>query len=139
MKVVVDTNQLLSSISTKSSSHWLYQAIFSGKFTLCVTTDILAEYDEIIEWGFGRRDVADTVLEALINSPNVELVNVSFYWWLITADPDDNKFSDCAIAGGVDYLVTEDKHFNVLATVEFPRINVIGLEEFYEILKSQSS
>ena len=78
MRVVIDTNQLLSSISPKSSSHWLYQAIFAGRFTLCVTTDILEEYEEIIQWGFRRRDVADNVLEALINSPFVEQINVSY-------------------------------------------------------------
>lgn len=134
MKVVIDTNQFLSAISPKSTAHWLYQAIFSGQFTLCVTTDILEEYDEIIEWGFRRRDVADAVLEALINSPFVEKTNVSFFWWLITVDPDDNKFVDCAIAAGADYLVTEDRHFDVLAEVEFPPINVVGLDEFRRIL-----
>ncbi len=134
MRVVIDTNQLLSSISPKSASHWLYKAIFSNQFTLCVTTDILEEYDEIIEWGFRRRDIADNVLEALINSPFVEKINVSFFWWFITVDPDDNKFSDCAIAAGADYLVTEDHHFDVLSGIDFPKVNVIGLDEFYKIL-----
>ncbi|CAN5336817.1 hypothetical protein BH09BAC4_BH09BAC4_34010 [soil metagenome] len=91
MRVVIDTNQLLSSISPKSTSHWLFQAIFSGRFTLCVTTDILEEYDEIIEWGFRRRDVADNVLEALINSPYIDQISVSFFWWFITVDPDDRS------------------------------------------------
>ncbi|GAB4042462.1 putative toxin-antitoxin system toxin component, PIN family [Spirosoma litoris] len=134
MRVVIDTNLLLSCISPKSASHWLYQAIFSGQFTLCVTTDILDEYDEIIECGFRRRDVVDNVLEALINSPFVEQINVSFFWWLITIDPDDNKFSDCAIAAGADYLVTEDRHFDVLADIDFPKINVTGLEKFRQLL-----
>ena len=134
MRVVIDTNQLLSSISPKSTSHWLYQAIFSGRFTLCVTTDILEEYDEIIEWGFSRSDVADAVLEALINSSYVEQISVSFFWWFITVDPDDNKFSDCAIAAGADYLITEDRHFDVLREIGFPRVNVVSLEEFRQIL-----
>jgi putative PIN family toxin of toxin-antitoxin system len=134
VRVVIDTNQLLSSISPKSGSHWLYQAIFAGQFTLCVTTDILEEYEEIIQWGFRRRDVADNVLEALINSPFVEQINVSFFWWFITIDPDDNKFSDCAIAASADYLITEDRHFDVLAEVDFPKVNVVSLEEFHHIL-----
>jgi predicted nucleic acid-binding protein len=41
MRVVIDTNLLLASISPKSSSNWLYKAIFSGQFTLCVTTDMI--------------------------------------------------------------------------------------------------
>ncbi|WP_420148020.1 putative toxin-antitoxin system toxin component, PIN family [Spirosoma sp.] len=136
MKVVIDTNQLLSSISPKSTSHWLYQAIFSGQFTLCVTTEILEEYEEIINWGFRRRDLTDSILEALVNSPFIEQVNVSFFWWFITVDPDDNKFSDCAIAAGADYLVTEDRHFDVLADIDFPKVNVISLAEFRRILTS---
>ncbi len=139
MKVVIDTNLFLSAISPKSTSHWLYQAIFSGQFTLCVTTDILEEYDEIIEWGFRQRDVADAVLEALINSSFVERTNVSFFWWLLTVDPDDNKFVDCAIAAGADYLVPEDRHFDVLAKIEFPQINIIGLNEFRRIVTSDIS
>lgn len=136
MKVVTDTNQLLSSISPKSQSHWLFKALFTGRFTLCVTTDILEEYDEIIEWGFRRRDIADNVLEALINSPFVDRINVSFFWWLMVTDPDDNKFTDCAIAAGANYQVTEDRHFDVLAKVDFPKINVVGLDEFRLILDS---
>lgn len=30
---------------------------------------------------------------------------------IITADPDDNKFSDCAITAAADYVITEDAHF----------------------------
>jgi predicted nucleic acid-binding protein len=49
-------------------------------------------------------------------------------------DPDDNKFSDCAIAAGANYLVTEDKHFDVLKEIGFPQINVVSLDEFRHIL-----
>jgi predicted nucleic acid-binding protein len=53
---------------------------------------------------------------------------------LITADADDNKFSDCAFAGNVHFLVTDDKHFNQLRSIPFPAINVISLEEFKKLL-----
>ncbi len=52
---------------------------------------------------------------------------------MIQSDPDDNKFVDCAVAGNVDFLVTNDKHYNILKTIGFPPINVISLEEFEEI------
>jgi len=138
MRVVIDTNLILRSVSSKSSLHWLYQAMFSGQFTLCVTTDILEEYSEIIEWGFRSHDVADAVLEALINSPFVEQVSVYFFWWLITVDPDDNKFVDCAIAAGADCIVTEDGHFNILSAIDFPKVKVIDLDTFKNLLQSGS-
>ena len=56
---------------------------------------------------------------------------------LITQDPDDNKFVDCAIVANADYLVSEDNHFNVLKDIPFPKVNVITLEQFQNDLQSQ--
>lgn len=52
----------------------------------------------------------------------------------MTGTPDRNKFSDCAVAGGADYLVTQDGHFDVLKDIAFSKINVVGLNEFRSIL-----
>jgi predicted nucleic acid-binding protein len=59
-----------------------------------------------------------------------------FSWNLIAADPDDNKFVDCAIAAQARFLVNEDRHFTALRDVEFPKVDVIGIQAFqHEILK----
>ena len=50
-------------------------------------------------------------------------------------DPDDNKFVDCALNAGADYIVTDDRHFNILKTFDFPQIKVINIETFKRILK----
>ena len=47
-KVVLDTNVLLVSISERSRLHWVFSSLLEGKYVLCVTTDILSEYAEII-------------------------------------------------------------------------------------------
>jgi predicted nucleic acid-binding protein len=47
-------------------------------------------------------------------SDNVVRVSPSFQFHIVTADPDDNKFTDCAIASGADYLVSDDHHFDPL-------------------------
>ena len=49
-------------------------------------------------------------------------------------DPDDNKFIYCSFASNCNYFVTNDKHFNILKNIDFPKINVIKLEEFQEIM-----
>ena len=49
MKIVVDTNVLLPSLSPRSAMHWLFAEILAEQFTFCVTTDILSEYAEIFE------------------------------------------------------------------------------------------
>jgi uncharacterized protein len=46
------------------------------------------------------------------------------------------KFVDCAIASNVDYIVTNDKHLQILKTVEFPEIRTLNIDEFKEILES---
>ena len=63
----------------------------------------------------------------------------AFRMALITADPDDNKFVDCAFAAGADYLVSEDSHFNELRSVPFPKLNLVTLDEFMQtrIISSQ--
>lgn len=51
---------------------------------------------------------------------------------LIKEDPDDNKFVDCAVAGSAKFIVSEDRHYNILKTVDFPRVEVLGLDEMME-------
>ncbi|MBX3254255.1 MAG: hypothetical protein KF862_08960 [Chitinophagaceae bacterium] len=63
-------------------------------------------------------------------------VDVYYHLNLISSDADDNKFSDCTFAGNVRFLVTNDKHFNVLRSVSFPSINIIGIDEFKELPES---
>ena len=76
--------------------------------------------------------VAENVVLLILNQENVQLIDPHFRMGLITTDPDDNKFVDCAFAAGADYLVTEDSHFNILRTTSFPQLNVVTLDEFMQ-------
>jgi predicted nucleic acid-binding protein len=71
-----------------------------------------------------------------MESPNVERVNPTFRFNLITADPDDNKFVDCAIIAGATYIVSNDRHFNELRNYNFPKVEVRNLAEFLDIVKA---
>ena len=133
MKVVLDTNILLVSISPRSPYYWVFQKFIAEEFTLCVTTDILQEYEEIIGNHMGK-EVANTVLQIIENSSNVEFITKYFRWNLINVDPDDNKFVDCAISSNAKYIVTQDKHFNVLKKIDFPKVEVIDILEFKEVV-----
>jgi predicted nucleic acid-binding protein len=59
---------------------------------------------------------------------------VFYKWLLITADPDDNKFVDCAISANANSIVTNDKHFNILKDIAFPKVNVIDIDLFKKIV-----
>nr|WP_207681806.1 PIN domain-containing protein [Desulfonema magnum] len=54
------------------------------------------------------------MLGALLKLPNVHRQTVYYHWNLISADPDDNKFADCAVSANAHYLVSNDRHFRVL-------------------------
>ena len=70
----------------------------------------------------------------LLSAENVKKQEVYFKWQLIEIDKDDNKFVDCSIAGNADYLITNDKHFDVLKSVEFPLITILNIDEFLDLL-----
>jgi predicted nucleic acid-binding protein len=100
---------------------------------LLITNEILTEYREIIAQR-ANEIVAENVTGTLVNLASVEKVEVYFYWGLITVDPDDNKFVDCAFSGSADHIVTYDNHFNVLTNVEFPKLSVITPERLKDLL-----
>ena len=81
--------------------------------------------------------VLDTncLLNFIFYSPNALMVTPFFQWNLIAVDPDDNKFVDCALNAGCDYIVSNDKHFNVLKSIEFPPIKVIDIDTLKNLLR----
>lgn len=98
-----------------------------------MTNDIVDEYEEIIE-RVTNADVAYNIVNAIIRSPFTRFFTPHFRFHLIEQDPDDNKFVDCAIIAGADYIVSEDTHFRVLESIPFPKVNVIRLNRFMEEL-----
>ncbi len=79
---------------------------------------------------FFSASVADNIVEEMLHSSNAEPITTYYRWNLITNDPDDNKFVDCALNGGVDFIVSNDHHFNILKSYHFPPIKVIDIDKF---------
>ena len=98
MRIVLDTNSLIQSISPKSVYHDVWLSVLTGRNTLCVSNEILEEYAEILNRLAGKK-TADLVLNTIIECKNVVFLTPYYHFNLITADPDDNKFVDCAICG----------------------------------------
>lgn len=128
-KVVIDTNIFITILGRKSTNRWIFDKIINSELQLCVSSEILFEYEEILTQKTNK-DVARNVIDFLLISPNVYLIDIYYHWNLIEVDPDDNKFIDCAISSNAYCLVSNDKHFNVLKDIDFPKINILGLEEF---------
>ena len=135
LKLVVDTNSLIVSTPKKSKFRWFYDALLNGKFQLVASTEILLEYEEKLG-EFYSPEYAGIIIQVLVHLPNLILVNpISFNWRLISIDPDDNKFVDAYVASGSDYIISDDRHFDVLKQVDFPKVQTLKMRllEPYQI------
>jgi uncharacterized protein len=108
--------------------------VLNGRIEVVLTTEILMEYEEQLGL-FYSPEYAGLIVNTLVNLPNVLKVNpLHFYWLLIENDPDDNKFVDAAIAANADCIITNDRHFNILKTREFPSVLCFRLADFETVL-----
>ena len=82
-------------------------------------------------------EVSINVIHLLLESQFVELINPYFNLRLITDDHDDDKFVDCAFAANATFIVSDDKHYDVLKEIDFPKLLVLKLKEFIGLLQSE--
>lgn len=133
MRIVLDTNCLLVIVPKQSQFRALFDYILSGKLEMVITTEILFEYEEQLSL-FYSPEYAKLVVNAICNLPNTKEVNpIYFNWLLIQNDNDDNKFVDAYIAGQAEYIITNDKHFQELSKIEFPKVSCIKLKDFMNL------
>lgn len=117
MTVVLDTNTVVQMFGARSSHAQIKSAFTDGRLNVAISIGVWLEYEEVIVRYAGRMNwerVAKIfeLTEQLYG--NVHHVEPRFRWQLIAADPDDDKFADCAIAAEADFLITGDGHFAVL-------------------------
>lgn len=128
-RIVLDTNCLLQSLPSGSPYHKVWTSVLCGDVQLCVNTEILNEYEEIIS-NKTTKEIAHNIVEAIARLSTTYYQDAYYHFGLITEDVDDNKFVDCAIAANAELIVTNDKHFNVLKTVDWPKLKVLDMNEF---------
>ncbi|MCQ2740439.1 MAG: putative toxin-antitoxin system toxin component, PIN family [bacterium] len=135
MNIVLDSNVVLQVAFTQKPLKIVWDKLLEGSYTLCVTEDILYEYQEKVIDCFHNEQLANLLINTLLNCPYVKRVEAFYRYNLIALDPDDNKFVDCALACDAKYIVTEDSHFETLKEIDFPKVDVINLMEFISILQ----
>ena len=132
-RIVLDTNCLLQSLPSKSPYHKIWTDILGGRISLCVNTEILDEYEEILSQKINS-EVATNVVEAIARLHTTTYQEIYVHFSLIHDDEDDNKFADCAVASGAEFIVTNDKHYNILTKTPWPNIKVINIREFIKVI-----
>ena len=77
-----------------------------------------------------NEETAKYIINAIVSSPYTQFVNVYFDFNLIELDPDDNKFVDCAIAAHAKCIITNDRHYDILKEIDFPKVYVVNLIDY---------
>ncbi len=140
MTVVLDTNVLLQLFGRAGRYRPIREAIADGRLRWAVSTSILFEYEELLAARSGRArwEVLMRFMHAAsLRHGSIVLVSPSFQFHLIVTDPDDNKFTDCAIAANADWLITDDAHFAPLAVAGYKPQPIAPAEFIARVLGGQ--
>ena len=131
-RIVLDTNCLIAILPSKSPYHQIWIDFLAERLEICVSTEILLEYEEIITQIISR-DFADIVIKTLLNKRNLIRITPMWRFNLIASDPDDNKFVDCALCGQAEYIVSNDSHCRILKKIGFPQLHLLTIQEFVSL------
>ena len=117
MIAVLDTNALIQIFGAASPLAPIRDALRNGRLRLAVSTQILLEYEEIIQRSSGSARWEDvwrflTLIDAMHGT--IHRIGPDYRFHTITGDPDDDAFADCAISAGADCIITSDHHFDAL-------------------------
>lgn len=142
MKVVIDTNVLISrALSDKGAPARIIEQWVDGAFELVISEDILAEYERVL--GYERIRKHGVVTSAQISSLTFKIREAATFVKpdralnVVSRDPDDNKFLECALFGGADYIVSGDAH--LLSIGKYEGIQIVAPAAFLIILNQAQS
>ncbi len=138
MKIVIDTNVFISSfLSPKGNPRKIVNLWKKGEVVLCLSVEILGEYIEVLSrFGLDNEPELREVLDLFRQHSYCELVVCDDRLNIIEADPDDDKFIECAVAAGAAYIVSGDKHLIKLR--QYGGIPIISPAAFIQSLAKQN-
>ncbi|MBI2883207.1 MAG: putative toxin-antitoxin system toxin component, PIN family [Candidatus Methylomirabilis oxyfera] len=110
MRVVLDTNTIISALLFSGTASRLVPLWQSERITVLLSGAILQEYLRVLtyqKFRFSDQEVGGLIEEELL--PFVKTVRVRKRLAAVRRDPEDNKFLECAVAGRAQHLVTGDQ------------------------------
>ena len=127
MKIVVDTNVVISGTFFGGAPRRIIEAIAEGKIEAYATKEIIDEYhditDEMIDRKLGHLNTKNLNRFELMLNLVTSTTKIDVY-----RDPDDNKFLECAFDSKAIYIVSGDKDLLVLK--KFNDIEIITASDF---------
>jgi putative PIN family toxin of toxin-antitoxin system len=134
VKIVVDTNVLVTGIFFTGPPFRILQAWRDGRVTIVLCPEILAEYRRIGELLAGQFPVIDLAAFLELLTINSEIVSAQPLPKSVCADPDDDMFLGCALAAKAKIIVSGDKH--LLKVEKYHGIEILTPRRFVDTFLS---
>ncbi len=131
---VLDTNVLFSGMGWKGSPYACLQMARSRNFTHVTCLEILTEFYEKLQskMNLSAAEAARAIAEILSFS---QLTTIENKLHVVTADPDDDRVLECALAGKADFIVSGDRH--LLDLKSYQGITILRADRFLETILSK--
>jgi putative PIN family toxin of toxin-antitoxin system len=130
MRVVIDTNVLISAVFFGGMPSRVLEAWRDGKIDLVVSPDILEEYRRVgdrLEAQFPGVSLAPLLALLVMTAKIIEPPGLPEQ---VSRDEDDDKFIACALAGNCQFIISGDRH--LLEVSGYQGVKVVTPREFLE-------
>ena len=137
MRVVFDTNVLISALITTGKPKELFQQAVKGHIQLVISKSILEEFSQISMDPRIRKYASedDVVAFLRIIDKVAKVTKIKSQFSAVKEDPDDDMVVRTAFDGKANYIVSGDKHLLSLGT--YRGIRIINVEEMLTLLKKK--
>jgi uncharacterized protein len=109
MKVVLDTNILVSALFWQGREHRLLQRCIKGELKAAISPEILSELTHVMRDYFdaSEEEIAEAI-DLLMSS--FEIVEPRQIIEAVPSDDSDNRILECAVEAKADKIISGDKH-----------------------------
>lgn len=126
LKVILDTNVLISSILFGGKPRKIIKLVQEGRITPIISPVLLAELTEVLVKKFQFAPGKLLLVDDLIKE-NFASVNPSITISIIS-DKDDNRVLEAAVEGGCNYIISGDRDLLKLKT--FQNVKIVTPDTF---------
>jgi putative PIN family toxin of toxin-antitoxin system len=129
MRIVIDTNVVVSAIFFGGRPKELIEKLVLQKFDAYASVDIVTEYKETVE------ELCSRFASKPGRIPLTEIISLMKIIEPVThidvcRDPDDNKFIECACDAKCLYIVSGDK--DLLSVNKYKDVQILTVAEFLD-------
>jgi len=130
VKVVLDTNTIVSGIGWGGPPRRVLVALREGQHQLVISPDLLAELTRVLSYPklrpLAAHPLLRVVLEWLHQPEHIVIPRKRLS--VVRSDPQDNRVLEAAVAGMADSIVSGDR--DLLAIRKFQEISIVTARRF---------